>query len=115
MAKRTPYRAAIVGDGLTDEQTTTYAMNSAIRATEVLVRALARSEGVFYHGARPVRERGERDVYTRVWTSDRGRTVTAQAHPWAVTPPHGAPSSFEDDAEYGAGWNEPPVNLSRTV
>jgi hypothetical protein len=24
-------------------------------------------------------------------------------------------SSFEDDAEYGAGWNEPPVNLSRTV
>jgi hypothetical protein len=21
-------------------------------------------------------------------------------------------SSFEDDAEYGAGWNEPPVNLS---
>jgi hypothetical protein len=24
-------------------------------------------------------------------------------------------SSFEDDAEYGAGWNEPPVNLARTV
>lgn len=23
-----------------------------------------------------------------------------------------AVSSFEDDAEYGAGWNEPPVNLA---
>jgi hypothetical protein len=84
--KRTPYRAAIVSEGLTDEQTTTYAMNSAIRATEALVRALARSEGVFYHGGRPVRERGERDVYTRVWTSTTGRTVTAYAHPWSVTP-----------------------------
>jgi hypothetical protein len=83
MAQRTPYRAAIVGDGLTDQQTTTYAMNSAIRATEALVRELARSEGVLYHGARPARVG---DVYTRVWTSDRGRTVTAQAHPWDVTP-----------------------------
>jgi hypothetical protein len=82
MAKRTPYRAAIVGDGLTDE-TTAYAMNSAIRASEALVRDLARREGVLYHGARPARVG---DVYTRVWTSDRGRTVTAQAHPWAVTP-----------------------------
>lgn len=86
MAKRTPYRAAIIGDGLTDEQTTKYAMNSAIRATEVLVRALARSEGVMYHGGRPVRERGERDLYTRVWTGDNGRVVTAQAHPWSVDP-----------------------------
>jgi hypothetical protein len=76
MAKRTPYRAAIVGDGLTDQQTTTYAMNSAIRTSEALVRDLARSEGVIYHGALPARVG---DVYTRVWTSDRGRTVTAQA------------------------------------
>ena len=83
MAKRTPYRAAIIGDGLTDEQTTTYAMNSAIRATEVLVRALARSEGVMYHGGRPNRVG---DVYTRTWTSDHGRVVTAQAHPWAIDP-----------------------------
>jgi hypothetical protein len=83
MAQRTPYRAAIIGDGLTDEQTTTYAMNSAIRTTEALVRALARSEGVLYHGDRPTRVG---DVYTRVWTSDRGRVITAQAHPWSVTP-----------------------------
>jgi hypothetical protein len=90
MAKRTPYRAAIIGDGLTDQQTTAYAMNSAIRATEALVRDLARSEGVLYHGAPPTRTYGEDGrrggVYTRVWTSDRGRTVTAQAHPWAVDP-----------------------------
>jgi hypothetical protein len=83
MAKRTPYRAGIVGDGLLTDETTAYAMNSAIRASEALVRDLARREGVLYHGARPARVG---DVYIRVWTSDRGRTVTAQAHPWAVTP-----------------------------
>lgn len=81
--KRTPYRAGLIGDGLTDEQTTTYAMNSAIRTTEALVRDLARREFTIYHGAKPQRVG---DVYTRVWTSEAGRTVTAQAHPWSVTP-----------------------------
>jgi hypothetical protein len=75
--KRTPYRAALVGDGLVDVQTTTYAMNSAIRTTEVYVRDLARRQGVTYHGGKPERTRGERDVYTRVWTGDNGRVVTA--------------------------------------
>ena len=75
MAKRTPYRAAVIGDGLTDEQTTTYAMNSAIRTTEALVRALARNEGVMHHGGRPNRVG---DVYTRVWTSARISTSVAR-------------------------------------
>jgi hypothetical protein len=85
MAKRTPYRAGIVGDGLTDE-TTAYAMNSAIRATETLVRDLARREGPWatstsaYHGARPARVG---DVYTRVWTSDRGRPSPRTRGPWS--------------------------------
>jgi type II secretory pathway component PulC len=83
--KRTPYRAALTGIA-TDKQATTYAMNSAIRATEALVRAIARDEGVAYHGGRPERIRGESDVYTRVWTGDNGRVITAQAHPWSVTP-----------------------------
>lgn len=81
--KRTPYRAGLIGDGLTDEQTTTYAMNSAIRTTEALVRELARQQHTIYRGAKPQRVG---DVYTRVWTGDNGQTVTAQAHPWSVTP-----------------------------
>jgi hypothetical protein len=82
--KRTAaYRAAIVGDGLTDQQTTKYAMNSAVRASEALVRALARSECTFYHGGRPERTG---DVYKRRWTGENGRTVVALAHPWSVVP-----------------------------
>jgi hypothetical protein len=81
--KRTAYRAAIVGDGLTDQQTTKYGMNSAVRATEALLLALARSEGTFYQGDPPERTG---DVYKRLWTGENGRTVVALAHPWSVAP-----------------------------
>lgn len=91
--KRTPYRAGLIGDGLTDEQTTTYAMNSAIRTTEVMVRALAQRQGTVYRGGQPERQG---DVYTRVWTGDNGHTVTAQAHPWRVTPATRMPSVWDD-------------------
>lgn len=60
-----------------------YAMNSAIRASESLVRELAGDEGTVYHGGRPERTG---DVYKRLWTGENGRTVTALAHPWAAAP-----------------------------
>ena len=61
--KRQTYSVVIAdntGAVLADDQR--YAMNAAIRASEALVRGIARSEGAIYHGANPQRVG---DVYTR--------------------------------------------------
>jgi hypothetical protein len=75
--KRKYYTATLASDdGAILATATKYAMNSAIRETEALLREIARGEGTYYHGGKP--ERVEQ-VYTRRWVSDAGRVLTAQA------------------------------------
>jgi hypothetical protein len=75
--KRQIYTATLLTeDGSVVATATKYAMNSAIRETESLVRAIARGENTFYTGGRPGRVG---DVYLRRWVSDNGRVVVARA------------------------------------
>ena len=74
--KRRHFLAEIVDAGGSRlDSLETYAMNSAIRASESLVRGIARGEGQTYSGEQP-RRAGQ--VYTRQWVGDRtGRQVRA--------------------------------------
>jgi hypothetical protein len=66
-------------------ETSTFAWNSAIKASESLVRERARSEGVIYTGAKPrviesqynVDRMEGGKIYTRTWTSPDGKIVDA--------------------------------------
>jgi hypothetical protein len=76
--KRESFRATITRDGEVIGETVKYAFNSAIRASEALVRELARSEGRIYTGGvtQSEGERYARTRYTRAWSSG-GAVVTA--------------------------------------
>ena len=63
--KRREYLATVNG-----ETRVTYAWNSAIRATEAMVREMARSEGDPYAGDPPMVESDPR-VYRRTWQATR--------------------------------------------
>jgi hypothetical protein len=58
-----------------------YAWNSAIRATEAIVREWARAEQTIYTGAKPVVQGGPVNtpgsIYTRTWTAPNGHTLNA--------------------------------------
>ena len=80
MAKRKAYTATVVtAGGSMVAEATTYAWNSAVRASEALVRELARSRGTTYTASLPTVEGKPGDgIYRRMWAGDNGRTV------WAV-------------------------------
>lgn len=74
--KRQYYAATVVDETGDETAAQTYAMNSAIRKTEALVREAARAAGVMFHGGQPARAG---DVYTRRWTGDNGAVLVATA------------------------------------
>lgn len=78
--KRKTYTATVVtAGGAMVAEATTYAWNSAVRASESLVRELARSRGTMYSGSLPTVEGRHGDgIYRRMWADDNGHTV------WAV-------------------------------
>lgn len=80
MAKRRTFSATVVdAAGETVATATAYAWNSAVRASESLVRELARERGAMYAGSLPVVEGRPGDgTYRRMWAGEDGLTV------WAV-------------------------------
>jgi hypothetical protein len=80
--KRRSFRAIVTdnsGQTIIGEKDT-FAWNSAIRASEAIVRELARSEYCLYSGAKPTTLNGTHggdDIYRRYWESPTGRRVTA--------------------------------------
>lgn len=79
--KRRTYRATIRDMfGQVVAERDAYAWNSCIRASEALVRELARERGYAYLGQSP-EVKGERDeptrVYSRMWAGEDGHTVWA--------------------------------------
>lgn len=77
--KRTPHTATLVAaDGTLLAEREAYAWNSAIRASEALVRELARERGSAYLGQSPrVEGVAPERVYSRMWAGNDGRTVWA--------------------------------------
>lgn len=61
-------------DGTDIGRTTKSAFNSGVRATESLVRSVAREKGVAYVGSGPIRVG---DVYRRVWRAPGAPTLIA--------------------------------------
>ena len=80
MAKRRTFSAVIVdAAGTTVAEATAYAWNSAVRASEALVRELARARGATYSASLPeVEGRPGDGTYRRKWAGEDGLTV------WAV-------------------------------
>lgn len=87
--KRSNYKAIVTSnDGNTiigDKQT--YAWNSAIKATEAILREYARERFTVFNGDKPVvMEAGvvgnDERIYRRTWTSSSGQTL--QALVWEV-------------------------------
>lgn len=78
--KRRTFEATVKGPaGDVIATATAYAWNSAIRASEALVRELARERSAAYMGNMPNvigLELSER-VYSRMWAGEDGRTVWA--------------------------------------
>jgi hypothetical protein len=77
--KRRNFKAIVTdasGDTIIGE-TNTFAWNSAIRASEAIVRENARSQYSIYHGAKPVVMDEPERIYRRYWTTSSGRQVTA--------------------------------------
>ena len=72
--KRRHFVAELMRGGRTLAMADAYAMNSAIRASEALVREHARAVGAMFEGEAPERYG---DTYTRRWTGD-GETLTAR-------------------------------------
>lgn len=82
MQRRTFVAFVTSEDGKTHDTKNTYAWNSAIRATETMMRAIARAEGQPYSGERPDVSGGKPGesgaLYTRAWIGDRtGRLFVA--------------------------------------
>jgi hypothetical protein len=79
MADRKHYLVQLIDEARVEiEATTKYAMNSGIRAGEVLLGDLGRRQGTQYQGSAPTREGA---VYTRAWTPvvpELGRPVTVK-------------------------------------
>ncbi|GLE59069.1 hypothetical protein NJBCHELONAE_43800 [Mycobacteroides chelonae] len=77
--RRTPYRATLTENGVQIDQDIAYAHNSAVRASEALVRGYARTHGVIMTGDKANRDGA---VYTRRWRSP-GHEVIATVQPEA--------------------------------
>lgn len=77
--KRTPHTATITAaDGTLLAEREAYAWNSAIRASEQLMRELARERGSAYLGQSPrVEGIAPERVYSRMWAGNDGGTVWA--------------------------------------
>lgn len=81
--KRRTYKALVTDHTGAHEIGTkdTYAWNSAIKATEAIIRGYARYWGTLYTGSKPVVHGGPVNTpgstYTRTWTSPAGHKVTA--------------------------------------
>lgn len=55
----------------------TFAWNSAIRATETILREHARDKMTVYHGGKPVVMESPERIYRREWTNASGQTLRA--------------------------------------
>lgn len=89
MSKRRNFVATVVTDSGLDAigEKTTFAWNSAIKATEAILREHARDNYTVYHGEQPiVMEAGaagnDTKIYRRKWSNAAGRTLTAMV--WEV-------------------------------
>lgn len=87
--KRRNFKAVVTTDTGLDEigSKTAFAWNSAIRATEAIVREHARNSFTIYSGDKPVvMEAGiagnDSKIYRRYWTNASGNRVTAMV--WEV-------------------------------
>lgn len=54
-----------------------YAWNSAIKATETILREYARSKFTVFHGGKPVVMEEPERIYRREWTNASGQTLRA--------------------------------------
>lgn len=71
--KRQTYKATLTVDGTHIGDSTAYAFNSTVRASEALLRDYARSIGCTFQGERPNRSG---DVYTRNWSAGDIKATT---------------------------------------
>jgi hypothetical protein len=76
--KRSRYLASVKVSETETRTRETQAWNSAIRATEAMVREIARAEGVIYHGSAPKVEQQPVRVYRREWWGPVGGSLSAE-------------------------------------
>jgi len=87
--QRRKFTATVVTESGLDEigSKQTFAWNSAIKATEAIMREYSRNSMTIYHGDKPiVMEAGaagnDTKIYRRKWTNAAGKTLTAMV--WEI-------------------------------